>query len=72
MYTINWFLNKFISKIPKNPVSQEYYLTDLLAMAVENNQKVSSVKLLNANRFQGINTLKELQTANLLKANAAK
>lgn len=66
------FLDQFIPKIQKNPISQEYYLTDLLSLAVNHHQKVSSVKLTDANRFQGINTFKELEIANQLKANATK
>jgi len=66
------FLIQYINQIKKNPVSNEYYLTDLLEIAVNNHHQVSSVKLTNASRFQGINTLTELKKANLLKTNAAK
>lgn len=66
------FLNNYLKTITKNPVSNEYYLTDLLEIAVKNQKKVSAVKLENEAKFQGINTLEELKTANKLKTHAAK
>jgi len=57
------FLQKYLSQIKPNPVSQEYYLTDLLAIAVKNNKQVNAVKLSNSSRFQGVNTKEDLQLA---------
>ncbi len=58
------FLAEYISAIQTNPVSKEYYLTDLLEIAVKNHKTVSSVTLENPNRFHGINNLEELKIAN--------
>jgi|APSaa5957512535_1039671.scaffolds.fasta_scaffold105362_2 bifunctional UDP-N-acetylglucosamine pyrophosphorylase/glucosamine-1-phosphate N-acetyltransferase len=58
------FLDKYLKKIKKNTISHEYYLTDLLEIAIKNKKKVSAVKL-KSNRFQGINTLGELKVANI-------
>jgi bifunctional UDP-N-acetylglucosamine pyrophosphorylase/glucosamine-1-phosphate N-acetyltransferase len=59
------FLEAFIDKIKKDPVSKEYYLTDMLAMAVKNKKKVSAVKLTDPERFHSINTPEDLQRANI-------
>lgn len=57
------FLKKFLPKITKNPVTGEYYLTDLLALAVDHGQKVRSVTLKDPANFCGVNTQKDLLTA---------
>jgi UDP-N-acetylglucosamine diphosphorylase/glucosamine-1-phosphate N-acetyltransferase len=66
------FLTKFINSIQRNPVSKEYYLTEMLEIAVRNHQSVSAVILKNPSRFQGINNLEELQQADNLKLNELK
>lgn len=66
------FLLKFINSIRKNPVSKEYYLTDMLEIAVKNNHSVSAVTLKDSSRFQGINNLEELKQADSLKLNEPK
>ena len=58
------FLEKFIKHIKKNPVSNEFYLTDMLEIAVKNHKKVSAVKLSDPNHFHGVNTMKDLESAN--------
>ena len=64
-YCFNYqFLKKYLKTIKKNQISKEYYLTDLLEIAVKNQKKVSAVKLKNSSKFQGINTIEELKTAN--------
>lgn len=57
------FLEKYLNSIKKNPVSNEYYLTDLLTIAINNHQKIATIKI-NSNQFQGINTPEELKFAN--------
>jgi bifunctional UDP-N-acetylglucosamine pyrophosphorylase/glucosamine-1-phosphate N-acetyltransferase len=58
------FLETYLPQVKKNPLSQEYYLTDLLAIAVKNNQTVAAVSLANPARFHGVNTKQDLISAN--------
>jgi len=57
------FLQACLPQVKPNPVSHEYYLTDLLAIAVKNNKQVIAVKLSQSSRFQGVNTKEDLQLA---------
>ena len=66
------FLTKYINHIQENPISKEYYLTEMLEIAVKNHQSVSAVILKDSNRFQGINNLSELKKADNLKLNELK
>ncbi len=50
-----------IDKIKKDPISKEYYLTDLVEMAIKQNKKVIGIKSQNQKEFLGINTLEQLQ-----------
>lgn len=59
------FLLKFINKIPKNPLKKEYYLTDLISLAILNKQPVEVLKIQNL-KWQGINTKEELLKASKL------
>ena len=57
------WIRKNINKLQKSPVSGEYYLTDMLKIAVDQNRKISIYKLPDSNEWQGINTPEQLQTA---------
>lgn len=59
------FLRKFINQIPKNEVSGEHYLTDLVNIAIQHNQRVETLKLDNF-KWRGVNTPQELQEAEKL------
>lgn len=62
-YLINReFLNRYITKIEKSPVTGEYYLVSLVELAYKNNEKIET---LNAGRipWRGINTREELAEA---------
>lgn len=56
------FLQKYIEQIPQNPVSKEYYLTDLIPLASKNGAKIETLTLENF-KWRGINTLEELKQA---------
>jgi bifunctional UDP-N-acetylglucosamine pyrophosphorylase/glucosamine-1-phosphate N-acetyltransferase len=63
------FLETYLSDIPINPVSGEYYLTDLVEIARKNNIAVVGLKTHNYVCWFGVNTKEELQKANeLMKA----
>lgn len=57
------FLNKFINKIKKNPVSHEYYITELIEIAIKNKRRVEIFKMNKEDYFQSINTRKQLLEA---------
>ena len=57
------WLRKNISKLIKSAISKEYYLTDLLKIAVKQKQKVSIYKLPDSSEWQGINTPEQLLEA---------
>lgn len=56
------FLEKYLSKVRKSPVSGEYYLTDLVRLGVENLEVVESFKVKGV-AWRGINTWEELKEA---------
>jgi bifunctional UDP-N-acetylglucosamine pyrophosphorylase/glucosamine-1-phosphate N-acetyltransferase len=59
------FLKKYLPKIEKSSVTGEYYLTSLIKIAIENNEKIETLragKLV----WRGINTLDELMEAEKL------
>jgi len=57
-----WFLDKYIEELPKNKITKEYYITDLIGMGIEKGEKVEGVKE-KYTKWQGFNTLEELQKA---------
>lgn len=59
------FLKKYLSKIKKNKLSGEYYLTDLVDLGIKNNEKVETLKG-GAIAWRGVNTKDELQEAEKL------
>ena len=54
------FLRKFINKVKKNSVSGEYYLTDLIELAVENKLLIQTLIWPDETVFQGVNTPDQL------------
>lgn len=60
------FLKKYLPKVKKNNVSGEYYLTDLIALGMENNENVVSMQA-GEIAWWGINTKEELEEAELYK-----
>jgi len=59
------FLNKYLSKTPKSRVTNEYYLVSLIALAINNNEKVEGIKGGNI-VWRGVNTGDELKEAEKL------
>ena len=57
------FLDDFLPQIRKNPVSGEYYLTDLVSLAVQARLPVNAVLWPDASIWQGVNTPAELALA---------
>ncbi|MEK7536223.1 MAG: Mur ligase family protein [Patescibacteria group bacterium] len=61
LYVFNYkWLQKNIFRIKKNSVSSEYYLPDLIKIALKNKEKVSVYKLPDSSEWQGINTPEQL------------
>lgn len=58
----NW-LNQNISKVKKSPVTGEYYLVDLIKMAIDQGKKVLASRLPDDSEWQGVNTPEELERA---------
>lgn len=59
------FLKKYLPLIKKNPVKREYYLTDIVALAIAAGKKVRTLRISQGDYFQGINTKKQLEAADL-------
>lgn len=57
------FLTNHIDLIKKNPVNQEYYLTDLIEIAQNNGKKVEAHLVKDASIWHGINTRDEYNKA---------
>lgn len=55
------FLQENIDKVQKSPVTSEYYLTDLVKIAVSQNNKVSAFKIPFKEVGIGINTPEDLK-----------
>jgi bifunctional UDP-N-acetylglucosamine pyrophosphorylase/glucosamine-1-phosphate N-acetyltransferase len=62
------YLEKNIRHIKKNPVSKEYYITDIIDIIAKNKDKISAYKLTNG-RWRGVNTREDLQEAESLLIN---
>ena len=58
----DWFLSS-IKKVTKN-VTGEYYITDLIAIAIAGGEKVNNYKLSDNDEWRGINNQEELKAAN--------
>lgn len=59
------FLKRFLKKVKKNKLTREYYLVDLIEMAVQNQEKIQIVKEQNL-KWRGVNTKEELIEAEKL------
>lgn len=59
------FLIENISKLPKNELSGEYYVTDMIDLAIKHHKNIQTLKLENFT-WRGINTPEELKTAERL------
>jgi len=57
------FIKKYINHIKPNPVTHEYYLTDIIEVALKNNKKVNSLFWPDSSVWFGINTRDQLQLA---------
>lgn len=56
------FLEKYLPKIQKSPITKEYYLTSIIDMAIEHNEKVETVRA-GSMVWRGVNTKEELAEA---------
>jgi len=57
------FLKKYLPLIKRNPVSNEYYLTDIVEIAVSDGIKIGAYKVDNENISVGVNTKEQLAEA---------
>jgi len=58
------WLQENLHKVKKSPVGGEKYLVDLVEVAINSSQKVSSFTLKDQNQWHGVNTVDELKLAN--------
>ena len=58
------WLTKNLPSVQKSPITGEYYIPELIKMAIGQKQKVSVYCLPDAREWQGINTPEELEEAN--------
>ncbi len=63
------FFEENIGQVVPSEVTGEYYLTDLINMALENEKKVGTFLLENSIEFMGISTQEDVQAANELYSN---
>jgi UDP-N-acetylmuramate--alanine ligase len=54
-----------LNRVKPSPVTGEYYLTDLIQIALNNNQKVETYTLKDMGEWHGVNTPADLKEANL-------
>lgn len=57
------WLKANLPKVEKSPISGEYYIVELIKMAIKQGEQVTTVKLSNSLEWQGINTPEELEEA---------
>jgi bifunctional N-acetylglucosamine-1-phosphate-uridyltransferase/glucosamine-1-phosphate-acetyltransferase GlmU-like protein len=65
------FLKKYLKKVKKSPVTGEYYLVSLIGIAIKNNEKIETHRILDL-PWRGVNTKIELQEAEKLFAQIKK
>lgn len=58
-----WF-SQNIRKVKKSPISKEFYLVDLVKIALDQNDPIFVYKLPDESQWQGINTPEQLKEAN--------
>lgn len=56
------FLRKYLKRLEKNPITGEYYLTDLVGLAAKNNLLITAIQF-NDLDWKGVNTKDELKAA---------
>lgn len=59
------FLEKYIHRIEKNTLTNEYYLTDIVYLAVNDNVEINTINIQDADDLLGINNRIELYNASL-------
>lgn len=70
LYCFNYkFLIQEIKNVPQSPVSKEYYLTDLVRMAVRKNKRVAGFEVPFKNVGIGINKSNELEESQKIYLN---
>lgn len=57
------FLAEYIDSLEKNPVSGEYYLTDMVEVALKNQKKVEALFVKDSSIWHGVNTRDDLAKA---------
>lgn len=57
------FLVNFIDQIPKDPITGEYYLTDMVEIAIKNSKKVEALFIEDDSIWQGINNRSDFARA---------
>ncbi len=62
------FLRKYLPKVEKSEITNEYYLTSLIGIGIKNNEKIETVKAGNLT-WRGVNTKEELNEADNLLVN---
>lgn len=65
LFDVN-FLKKYLPLIKRNPVSNEYYLTDIVELAVSDGLKIGAYKVTDENISVGVNTNEQLVEAEKL------
>ncbi len=68
LFDFKWLKNN-IESLEKNPTKGEYYLTDLINLAKNQEEKINIFQLHNKNEWFGVNTPEELAEANRLYMN---
>jgi bifunctional UDP-N-acetylglucosamine pyrophosphorylase/glucosamine-1-phosphate N-acetyltransferase len=61
------FLEEYISHIQKDPISGEYYLTDMIEIALKNGKKVEALFIKDGAIWQGINNRRDLARVKSIK-----
>lgn len=64
------FLEKYIHRIEKNKLTNEYYLTDIVSLAVKENIEINTIKVQDGDFLLGINNRIELFNASLRLKNS--
>ena len=64
-------LEKYIPKLSNNNKQKEYYLTDIIEMAVKDNLNIKAI-IVNEENFKGVNSKKDLSIAEKIIANRIK
>ena len=59
-------LKQLIQEIEQNNKQKEFYLTDLVAKAVQNNLAVNSLELEDSQEILGVNTIKQKLEAEVI------